>query len=64
MIRPPQQLETLDPIVVQRNDLRLALPTIVRNYQSYYELKAQLIGLQNYVNTLIHEEQSHDETTK
>lgn len=53
MIAPPENLEEIQPEAVQRNDLRLALPTISRNYKAYHLVKEQLKGLQDYVNILI-----------
>lgn len=61
MIAPPETLEEIEPEVVQRNDLRLALPTIARNYKTYHLAKEQLKGLQDYVNTLIDKDKNDDE---
>lgn len=56
MIPPPQELAEIEAVVVERNDLRLALPTISNNYKTYHLIRERLIGLQQYVNILMNKE--------
>lgn len=53
MVPPPEGLAVLTPNQIQHNDLRQALPVISENYETYHVIKAQLKGLQQYVNTLL-----------
>ncbi|MEF1204312.1 hypothetical protein [Photobacterium damselae] len=58
MIPPPEKLELINPDIIKENNIKLALPIIIKNYKTYFMTKEKLIGLQNIIKTY-NEEHSH-----
>lgn len=56
LMKAPPPLAQIDSSVFTApracNDIRLVLPTISRNYKTYYQVSEQLNGLQRYVKQL------------
>ncbi|MDD9174499.1 hypothetical protein PVK63_06390 [Aliivibrio sp. S2TY2] len=49
MIAPPEQLQLIEPDIIKKNNLDLALPIITNNYKTYFITREKIVGLQNLI---------------